>query len=79
MSVDIIYRWLKEFLRLSGIETSIFTGHSTRTTISASIAKQVGFSLFEILKKGQRTNKTTFETFYNKPIEDNSVEILQGK
>ena len=28
--VDTVSRWLKEFLRLSGIDTSIFTGHSTR-------------------------------------------------
>ena len=32
-----------------------------------------------MLKRGQWTNKTTFENFYNKPILDNSVEILQGK
>ena len=70
--------WLKQFLRLSGIDTRIFTGHSTRTA-SASKAKQVGLSLLEILKRGQWTNKTTFETFYKKPVVDNSVEILQGK
>ena len=68
MSVDIVSRCLNEFLRLSGIDTSIFTGHSTRIA-SASKAKQVGLSLPEILKRGQLTNKTTFETLYNKPIQ----------
>ena len=79
VSVDTVSRWLKEFLRLSEtIDTGIFTIHST-TAASASKAKQVGLSLPEILKRGQWTNKTTFETFYNKPIADNSVEIFQGK
>ena len=79
MSVDTVSRWLREFLRLSEtINTSIFTKDST-TTASASKAKQVGLSLPEILKRGQWTNKTTFETFYNKPSADNSLEIFKGK
>ena len=52
VSVDTFFRWLKEFLRLSGIDTSIFIGHSTRAA-SASKAKQVVLSLPEILKRGQ--------------------------
>ena len=43
VSVDTVSRWLKEFLRLSGNDTSIFTGHSIRTA-SASKAKQVGLN-----------------------------------
>ena len=78
VSVDTVSRWLKEFLRLSGIDTSTLTGHSIRTA-SASKAKQLGLSLSETLRRGQWTNKTTFETFYNKPIVNNSVKILQGK
>ena len=77
VSAETVSRWLKEFLKLSDIDTSIFTGHSTRTA-AAPKAKQVGLSLPEILRRGQWTNKTTFETFYNKPIVNNSVEILQG-
>ena len=78
VSVDTVSRWLKEFLRLSSIDTSIFTRHSTRKT-SAPKAKQVGLGLLEILKRCQWTNKTTFETFYNKTIVDKSVEVFQGK
>ena len=78
VSVDTVSRWLKEFLRLSGIDTSTLTGHSIRTA-SASKAKQLELSLSETLRRGQWTNKTTFETFYNKPIVNNSVKILQGK
>ena len=70
VSVDTVLRWLKEFLRLSGTDTGIFTEHSTRT-VSTFKAKLVGLGL--TLKRGQWTNKTTFETFYIKPIVDNSV------
>ena len=65
--VDTVSRWLKELPRLSGIDTSIITGYSTRPA-SASKGKQVGWN-----------NKTTVETFYNKPIANNSMDILQGK
>ena len=78
VSVDTVSGWFKEFLRLSGIDTSTLTGHSIRTA-SASKAKQLELSLSETLRRGQWTNKTTFETFYNKPIVNNSVKILQGK
>ena len=67
-----------EFLRLSGIDTSIFTGHSRRA-VSASKAKQAGLSLPKILKESQWNNRTAFETFYSKPIVNNSGEVLQGK
>ena len=52
MSADTVSRWLEEFLKLSGIDTNVFTGHST-TTASVSEAKQVGLSLPEILKSVQ--------------------------
>ena len=78
MSVDTVSLWLKELLRPSGIDTSIFTAHSTRS-ISACKSKQVGLNRRKILKREQWTYKTTFETFYNKPTVDNSVEILKGK
>ena len=67
-----------EFLRLSGIDTSIFTGHSRRTAL-ASKAKQAGLNLPKISKESQWNNKTAFETFYSKPTVNNSGEVLQGK
>ena len=49
VAVDTVSLGLKELLRLSGIDTSIFIAHSTRT-ISASKSKQVGLSFTKILK-----------------------------
>ena len=42
VSVDTVFCWLKEFLRLSGIDAGIFKGQSARTVL-ASKAKQVGW------------------------------------
>ena len=43
VTTDKVSRWLKEFLGLSGIDTSTLTEHSTKTA-SAYKAKQVGLS-----------------------------------
>ena len=67
VTVSTVSRWLKQFLGESGIDTSIFTGHSTRSASSSKV-KQLGLSISQILDRGQWSNKTTFEKFYNKPI-----------
>ena len=58
-------RWVKSFLVMSGFMG--FTAHSTRGA-AASKAKERGVSLEDILTKGNWSNKTTFEIFYNKTI-----------
>ena len=68
-----VSRCLKEFLRHSGVDTSIFTGHSTRAA-STSKAKRLGLSLPEILKRSQWTNSTTFENWTA-----NQLWIIQWK
>ena len=73
VSVYTVSRCLKEFLRHSGVDISIFTGHSTRAA-SASKAKRLGLSLPEILKRSQWTNSTTFETWTA-----NQLWIIQWK
>lgn len=78
LSVETFSRCLKEFLRLCGIDTSLFTENSTRP-LSAHKSEQVGLSLPATLKRRQWTNKTACETFYNKPIMDNSQEVLKEK
>ena len=60
VSVDTVPRLFKEFFRLSGFDTTIFTAHSTRTVLASKL-KQVGLNISEILKRGQWTNKTPFD------------------
>ena len=52
---------------MSGVNNDIFKPHSTRSA-SSSHARLSGLSLSDIPKRGPWFNKTTWETFYNKPI-----------
>ena len=45
-----ISRWIKEVLKLSGIDTSVFKAHSTRAA-SVSRAATLGVSVSYILKR----------------------------
>ena len=60
VSTSTISRWLKEMLRMAGINN--FTAHSTRAA-STSAAKSK-----DILKAGNWSRESTFNRFYNKTI-----------
>ena len=62
-----VARWIKEVLRVSGIDTKKFTAHSCRT-VSTSPNKVAGVNLCEILKSARWSNTQTFADFYDKPI-----------
>ena len=70
-----IASWVKELLADAGIDTSTYQAHSTRSA-GTSKAKELGVPLEDIVKQGNWTNKTTFERFYFRPIED-STSIFQ--
>ena len=53
--------WVVETLEKSGINTTTFVAHSTPSA-STSSAHYRGYSLAKI------TNFSTFETFYDKPV-----------
>ena len=64
-----VSRWIVEVLTLAGIDTSTFTAHSTRSA-STSKAKSQGISTKDILKRGHWSNRSTFQKFYYRNIED---------
>ena len=64
-----ISRWLKEVLRLSGIDTSVFGGHSTRGASTSCLARR-GASMVQILSAGDWTNLGTFQRFYDRTLAD---------
>ena len=69
--------WLKNVLKSSGINVSLFTAHSTRSaTISKASAS--GLSMKEILERGTWSNKSTWQRFYKKDITPISVEKFQN-
>ena len=67
VSTDTISRWLKTVLAKSGIDTSVFKGHSTRAA-STSAAAVCKVPLSTILDNAGSSNATTFGKFYKKPI-----------
>ena len=62
-----VSRWIKESLKLLGIDVSIFKGHSTRAA-SSSKASKAGLSLADILTRGSSSSSSTWQRFYNKQI-----------
>lgn len=69
VSRDTISRWAKSVLESSGIDTAMFTAHSTRAA-AASKAKQKAIPLDVILKTVGWKSANTFHKFYDKPITD---------
>ena len=67
VSTDTISRWLKTVLEKSGIDTSVFKGHSTRVA-STSPAAVYKIPLSTIMDNAGWSNAMTFGKFYKKPI-----------
>lgn len=64
-----IARWIKETLNSSGVDTSVFSAHSTRGS-AASKAYQKGVPCDQILAAAGWKRESTFRTYYYKRIAD---------
>lgn len=63
-----ISRWIKATLQASGIDTKIFTAHSTRHAATSAAARN-GINIETIRKTAGWTEKSTvFTRFYNRPL-----------
>ncbi|KAJ8018834.1 hypothetical protein HOLleu_42962 [Holothuria leucospilota] len=58
-----IARWIKDILRLAGVDTGVFTAHSTRGA-STSAALRAGMAVEDIMKVADWTRVATFKRFY---------------
>ena len=65
----IIAQWLKEVLKLSGVDVSMFTAHSTRS-VSASAAANSGVTTIDILKAADWSTESVFRRLYYRPTHD---------
>ena len=63
-----IGRWIKQSLKMAGIDTNTLKSHSTRAA-ATSAAQRKGVKIAEILKVAGWSNETTFAKFYNKPLQ----------
>lgn len=61
-------RWIKQMLASSGIDTTVFSAHSTRHA-ATSAAQRAGVSVDVIRKTaGWSDHSATFANFYNRPL-----------
>ena len=67
VSKDTIGRWIKTVMDKAGIDTSIFTPHSTRAA-ATSAAVKAKVSVDTILKTAGWTRDNVFRKHYNKPV-----------
>lgn len=67
VSRDTISRWLKIVLEEAGIDTCVFSSHSTRAA-STSAALSRDIPIDAILKCAGWSQSSTFTKFYNKPV-----------
>ena len=63
-----ISRWIRDTLKASGIDTSVFSAHSTRHA-STSAAERKGVNI-EVIRKtaGWSEKSSVFARFYNRPL-----------
>lgn len=68
VTTDTLSRWVSQTLAGAGLNTDIFTAHSTRHA-STSAAKRNGINLDTIRKRSSWTeNSSTFAKFYDRPL-----------
>ena len=62
--------WTKEGMSLAGVNTNIFTPHSTRAASTSKVKESGTVRLGTILKSAGWRNARTFARFYDKTIEE---------
>ncbi len=67
VSGNSVGRWIKSYLSDAGIDTNIFSAHSTRGA-AASGAAASGMSVEATLRAGDWSRESTFTRFYNREI-----------
>ena len=77
VSRDTISRWVKMGLSAAGIDTTVFTPHSTRAA-STSKAKARSVPMDVIMSLAGWSKATTFQRFYNKEIVNTSNDMANA-
>ncbi len=77
VTTSTVSRWLKETLRLSGIDITTYKSHSVRAA-ATSAAQLLNVTIEDILSAGGWAGAETFRKFYNKPLlkSDNFANTL---
>ena len=70
-----ISRWIREIMKMSGIDISFYAPHSGRSA-SISEATRRGASPNKILEQGNWSNLGTYQRFYNREDQDTPIGRL---
>ena len=62
-----VSRWVQSVMSLSGVDTSVYKTHSSRSAVAAA-SKAQGFSLKQILDSAFWRSESTFRRFYDKEV-----------
>lgn len=77
-SSQTIGRWIKLTLEASGVDTSVFSAHSTRHA-ATSAALRAGLSVDTIRRcAGWTGHSTVFANFYNRPVVNEPMNLLSN-
>lgn len=77
-SSQTIGRWIKQVLTASGIDTTIFSAHSTRHA-TTSAALRAGVSVDTIRKAATWSDQSaTFANFYNRPLNNDDSSFVNA-
>lgn len=78
VSTSTVARWLKEVLKLSGVDISVFKAHSYRSA-AVSAAYNKGCSLKDILSSADWASASNFQKFYLREVEpSNNVSFAEA-
>lgn len=73
-----ISRWLKQTLKIAGIDTTLYTSYSARHA-STSAAFRAGVDISTIRKAAGWSDKSNmFTTFYNRPLASDPMTFAKG-
>ena len=76
VSSSTISRWIKTSLQEAGIDTSVYSAHSTRAASTTAAAKTLDVSV--ILQAANWTNERTFGRYYQRPVEQEKASTAFG-
>lgn len=77
ITTETLSKWLKKCLNRSGIDTSVFTGHSTRHS-ATSKAEDLGIDIDTIRRTAGWSEKSqVFAIFYKRPIRKNGFDFAK--
>ena len=69
-------RWLKEVLKWAGIDTKTYQAHSVRAA-ATSKAFMKGLSVSDIIKRGNWSQESTWQKFYNREVKSVSSKFQE--